>query len=180
MTANPAHLQALAHICSSFGGQLALVSEAEFIQLFHKERSRRQGGYKDPKPENVPELSEAPFTSGHGIWWSRKIIYAVHGLAGVGPIIHEMGHVFAAVHPPNHECEACVEWNWFGWEGAVARKIGAFRTWSRQNTDYVIEENGDSWGKLLPARRRTIVLNCLKIAQKLGTLDENGNPRNVR
>ena len=175
MSTKADHLAALAQICRDFGGRLAIVSQRDFDYLFYHDHSSQDWRWEDE------ELSDAPFTSAHGLWWRRKIVYAVHGREEVGAIIHEMGHVFAAPHHPYHECSACHEWNWFGWEIAIARKIDAARSWSRHNANYQTGEGGGGkWGRLAPKSRRKIVASRLMAARKIGVIDSEGEPRSVR
>ncbi len=165
-------LRALSHVCSAFGGSLAIVSLREFERLFNEEDS-------DETPWGPEDLSVSPFTLGHGLWWRKKIVYAVRGHEEVGSIIHEMGHVFAEEHHPDHH--QCCEWNWFGWEVSLARQIGAFRTWSRQNSNYLTSEGGASeWGMLTAKRRRALIADRLVHARKIGVLDASGAPRCIR
>jgi hypothetical protein len=162
------HLRALAQCCRQLGGRLAIVSQRAYDKLFHNHAATIDG-----------ELHESPFTSAHGLHWSRKIIYTVHGREEIGSIIHEMGHVFADPHHPEHS--ECIEWSWFGWEIALARQIGAGRTWSRQNDNYATGEDGnDDWGKLCAASRRAIVIDRLAHARTIGILSTDGTPRSVR
>jgi hypothetical protein len=165
-------LRALARICTAFGGRLAIVSQEEFDDLFDRptERATR-------RPE---DLSVAPFTDAHGQWWRKKIVYAIEGREEVGTIIHEMGHVFASEHHPDHDCNSCHEWNWFGWEIALARHIGAARTWSRHNANYRIDDASHQWSNVTPAQRRSVTLDRLAHARKRGVLDQDGLPRSLR
>jgi hypothetical protein len=166
-------LRALARICRAFGGQLAIVSQSAYDAIFLDESDHIFGGNK---------LHDAPFTSAHGLHWGKKIIYAVRGREEVGGIIHEMGHVFASCHHPEHSCAECHEWDWFGWEIALARQIDATRTWSRNNVNYSTKSKYgiQLWGKLTPHKRRYIVDNRLALARERGILDENDHPRSVR
>lgn len=171
------HLRALARVCRDFGGRLAIVSQREFDRLFER------GGSK-AAPHGDEELSDSPFTSAHGLWWRRKIVYAVAGREEIGSIIHEMGHVFAAPHHPHHACDACREWDWFGWEITIARQVDAARTWARSNDNYQISggrgEAHREWGQLSAQERRVLVVERLARARKIGVLAVDGTPRSVR
>ena len=161
------HLRDLARLCRQLGGRLAIISQRSYDDLFY-DRKGVDG-----------ELHVSPFTNNHGLHWNHKIIYAVHGREEVGSIIHEMGHVFADAHHPEHR--ACREWSWFGWEIAIARQIGASRTWSRQNGNYATgEDGGGDWGKISVKQRRVVVAERLTYARKIGVLATDGTPRSVR
>lgn len=166
------HLRALSQVCRQFDGQLAVVTQQEFDTLFEDQGRRAL--------DTDEGLCEAPFTDAHGLWWRRKIIYAVQGREEVGPLIHEMGHVFASPHHPYHDCSTCHEWNWFGWEIILARQIGAYRSWSRQNVNYQTTEGGTTWGSLSTDQRRAVITERLTCAQRSGLIDENRALRSVR
>jgi hypothetical protein len=56
MSNKPDQLRALARFCRRHGGQLAIVSQCEFDDLFDVPKDKRVDG----------ELHESPFTSAHG------------------------------------------------------------------------------------------------------------------
>lgn len=179
MTTRADHLRTLSQICRQFGGQLVIVTQSEFEALFEASR--------DVPNRDVDGLSEASFTDAHGIHWRDKIVYAVRGREQIRAIIHEMGHIFAAIHPPDYEhpqehwsdeCLDCHEWHWFGWEIALARHIGATRVWCQGNAYY--QTTKGPWEELTSSQRRTIVINRLAHAKKLGLLGEDNFPRNRR
>jgi hypothetical protein len=164
------HMHALARVCQQFGGRLSVVSQRAFDALFNQRADHAYGG---------EELSEAPFNAGaHGLWWRKKIVYAVRGRENVNNIIHEMGHVFAAPHHPDCSCEECHEWNWLGWEIALARQIAAVPTWSYHNASYAVGD-GSHWGNLSPKCRRVIVADRLAHAQKAGFLGAGNELRSL-
>lgn len=112
----------------------------------------------------------------HGLNWREKIVYAVRGREKVASIIHEMGHVFADRYPP--DSSRCREWRWFGWEMVIARRIGAWGTWSRHNARYGV---GDAeWGELPTKRRQAVIADRVRYAKRVGILSETGEPRSVR
>ena len=171
MVGKAEQLHALARACRQWGGRLAIVSEDRFYDLFdnpHRDDLYAHG-----------ELSEAPFGYGHGLHWRKKIVYAQRGHERVGVIIHEMGHVFAAPHHPECFCGKCHEWNWLGWEIALARRIGAMQAWSRHNANYSTGNEGH-WASLSVEKRRAVVARRLKRARKIGVVDADGAPRSVR
>ena len=171
MSTRADHLRALSRVCRQLGGRLAVVSQPEFDDVFDPRVDHTCGG---------EERSEAPFTDAHGLWWRKKIIYAVRGRENVNGIIHEMGHVFASAHHPDCSCGKCHEWNWFGWEIALARQIDAVPTWSYHNAEYIIDDRGHTWGKLSPEKRRRVVADRLARARSVGCVGTNGELRSVR
>jgi hypothetical protein len=76
------------------------------------------------------------------------------------------------------ESSMCREWRWFGWEMAIARRIGAWGTWSRHNARYGI---GDAeWGELPAKRRQTVIADRVRYAKRIGILNKTGEPRSIR
>jgi hypothetical protein len=166
------HVRALSRVCRRFSGQLAVISQHAFDSLFDQPFDHMYGN---------KELSESPTTTAHGLWWRKKIIYAVRGRENVNGIIHEMGHVFAAPHHPDCACSACHEWDWLGWEIVLARQIGAMPMWSYHNADYGVGEGGlYSWGRLTPKRRRIVVADRIAHARKAGFLGVDNELRSKR
>ena len=167
-------LHALGQICRRLGGRLKIVSPREFSDLL------------DTDDDDSVSL---PFTAGsryeYGIHWARKIVYAVSGTKHIGYVIHEAGHVFADLHPPDDR--KCDEWAWLGWEIAVAHQIGAWATWSRQNGNYHVGEGIDGgigkdkdWCALSTKARRAIIDDRLAHAKKIGIIGKRCAPRSVR
>jgi hypothetical protein len=64
-------------------------------------------------------ITSAPFSCYLGINYEARKIYYV-GTPHPCDIIHEMGHIFASKKPP----EEAYEWDFFGWEYLLARKVG--------------------------------------------------------
>lgn len=68
-------------------------------------------------------------------------------------IIHEMGHAFAVDEDPNH----ADEFEFIGWEWALARKVGiTFKEWCENNDEYAITEDGETIGDFLDGSVRII------------------------
>lgn len=168
MTEKREHLEACSQLCRQFGGRLAIISQDAFDALFDRSAGRHSEG----------TLHEAPFTSAHGLHWNRKIIYTVRDREEVGSILHEMGHVFATAHHPDHP--QCREFDFFGWELAIARQIGAARAWSRHNQNYCVDDTGAEWGTRSPRQKRRIIDDRLACARKIGILDAQNTPRSIR
>lgn len=167
------HLRSLAQICHDLGGQLVIVTTRKAF---------------DDLTDDDEDIC-LPFTTGsrgeYGIHWSRKTIYAVCSTTHIGFVIHEAGHVFADRSPPGDR--KCDEWEWLGWEIAVARRIGAMRAWSIQNASYQMGDGIDGgigankdWSDLSAKERRAIITERIAHAQKIGLIDADGSPRSVR
>ena len=171
------HLQALARICQKLGGQLMLVPRQTLSDMFNRDwpedkridlaRMERRGGYSPAVGDDMD----------HGQNWRDKIIYAARGRESIGSIIHEMGHVFADLHPP--DSSKCCEWKWFGWEMAVARRISAWETWSKYNDCYGVG-GPFSWGDLSAKERQALIDERIQHAKKIGVLSATGIPRSLR
>lgn len=165
-------LLALARICRRLGGRLEIVSSREFFALL-----------------DADDDICLPFTAGsrteYATHWEKKIVYAIRGTRHIGFVIHETGHVFADQHHPDDD--KCDEWAWLGWEIAVARRIGAWAAWSRQNGNYHLGDGLDNgigkdkdWYGLSAKERDAIVHDRLTHAKKIGVLSKRGTPRSVR
>jgi hypothetical protein len=177
------HVRALTRLCVQLGGRLAIVSRQTISDLLNRDWPDYDGHDSFEEAEAGFDLEHHEGFSGpgdsdvHGLEWRKKIIYVVRGRVSVGHVIHEMGHVFADRHPPDNS--KCCEWNWFGWEMAVARQIGAWATWSRHNADYYIGK-GDQWGGLSARRRQTVIANRIRRAKKIGIITTSEEPRSIR
>ena len=154
-----AHIRSLARIARSWGGRLSIISEVQFKELDHD-----------------ADFSHAPFTGWHGVNWTAKTVYAVRGREDVGAIIHEMGHVFADRVEP-HKSD---EFRWLGWEISLARKIGASHSWSKQNSNYAVDDHGTEWGELTPSKRVALVKERLAHAKESGIVAKDGTPLAIR
>lgn len=171
MAVHEQQLCSLARICRRLGGRLEMLASRKFFAAL--------------KNDDVT----LPFTEGsryeYGVHWERKIIYVMRGTAHIGFIIHEAGHVFADPHPPDDK--KCDEWAWLGWEIAVARRIGAWDAWSRQNSNYHLGAGIDGgigkdkdWSGLSAKARSAIIDDRLAHAKKIGVIGKRGAPRSVR
>ncbi len=154
------YLARLAVLCKKLGGELRLISDAEFTALM--------------EPEDNPEWDEAPFTRWHAVNWKQRLIIAAEKHASLNGIIHEMGHVFADPMPPT----ASNEFDWLGWEIAVAKYVGCYRQWSTGNKDYCI---GDmNWGEASARRKHELILDRIVEAQDDGILSAQLRPLAVQ
>lgn len=124
--------------------------------------------------------SFAPFVDGHAIHWQRKEVLVDASRLQLGAILHEMGHVFACQEDPNTD-GGLDELEWLGWEIALARAVGCYDVWDRQNGNYqVLLEEGREWGQLDVATKLRFGAERMQTARELGLLDADFRPLAVR
>ena len=162
-------LKMLAH---KWGGSIVQVSEEEYEALRFAQDFEPNGTLRHSS--HPSRLSDAPFSS-HllGVIYSeKKIVYAE------GPpwyeFIHEMGHVFASTSISSMS----KEYDFFGWEYAMARSLKAVKEWLIGNKDYSVGE-GDDLSAVSPKEVRKILKERLSVAVSLG-LVVNGEPVALR
>lgn len=142
-------------LCQQWGGDLIEVSDDEFLTLSCRD-----------------DFYDAPFGSAEfGTLWRQKRIYYTSKTAWPD-LVHEMGHVFASRRNPN----ACNEYDFLGWEYAVARFIGALTSdWRAGMADYQLMDDetgrGDDIGSLSRRDFRRLMLDRLTVARRKGLLD---------
>jgi hypothetical protein len=117
-------------------------------------------------------VHEAPFTSLLATDWNRKKIYHVD--SHWADIIHEMGHVFAARTDPNN----CCEYDFFGWELMLARRVGSLVAWVKRNEEYLVEDV-QPLGALTPTVRRALLHERVAVVRELGLVIDD-MPQSVR
>lgn len=113
----------LARLCRRWGGELLLVSRAQFSLL-----------------ASLPGRTVHPL-GGHAIDVAQRLVVAERRRANSGTVVHEMGHVFLVEGDP----ERTYEPDWLGWEVALARRAGCYRVWSTQNADYQLPAEQDMY-----------------------------------
>jgi hypothetical protein len=89
----------------------------------------------------------------------------------VGLLVHELGHLHA---PGAGPIERACEWDWLGWEIAVASEAGIFDVWSASNADYAIDGDGRRWCELSASERDDLIAERLAHAQRSGMIDTTG------
>jgi len=132
-------IKRLRKLCQKWGGDLIELSSEAFDQVRNCSRLGRLRSIEEPPQQDSIKYAlsnmdfyEAPFTKGLGVDWKNKIIFYT-GEVKWSYIIHEMGHVFASNKTP----DMSEEWDFFGWEIAVARFIKArMREWRTNQADY--------------------------------------------
>lgn len=115
------NLNYLGQVCNNLGGDL-VVWEGDFTPTLKQDLCEEGWSFAPFVTENV------------AVHWRNKTIAIPKAYENIGAVIHEMGHVFACNVPPDR-CPS--EWDWLGWEIALAKKIG-IKEWLRNN-EYFVE-----------------------------------------
>lgn len=96
--------------------------------------------------------------------WHTRTLYLNEGgqrlINEVAGLIHEAGHVFACLVPPN-ESE---DWPFFGWEYALARELRCVEPWKDFQADYALGD-GTDFGAAWPEVRRATLEERLAFAK---------------
>lgn len=156
------------------------------------ERDREESFWPDIA---YPEMgkrgySDAPFCTGLGVYWAKKII--VHQDEGftLSGLIHEMGHVFACRFQPSSK--HVDETKFLGWEIVLSRRLGVHSLWLDEMGTYGVHtyEDGslaeDDFGdfseikELSDKQRRRLFKSAIEYCQKLGTVGPRRGLRSVR
>lgn len=154
----------LVNLCKFWGGELILGNNIENHYIIVKH--------------------SCPFQMGLGINHSKKIISCRHDISiNTGAIIHEMGHVFASRLSPDDSDE----WSFFGWEWAVAKKVGLLlKNFILQNKEYLVYKPSNSsfnklvsFGNLSVSDRRKLLKTATELSIKK-KLIVNGQPVSIR
>lgn len=153
----------LADLCLQWGGELREVDAEGFAKASAAEVDWAGNG----------TFWGAPFTSNLGILWREKIIVYT-GAHAWSAILHEMGHVFASRKDPTHS----EEYDFLGWEYAIARSVGPLSEWWAGNEDYGTSD-GETFGSLSPAKKRALIRDRVAHSRAIGLLD-GWTPRTVR
>lgn len=164
-------LRRLGRLCRSWGGDLVRTSRVAWNERFSPGGALVDDGVNGNWP--------APFIDWHGFHYASAIIYVVHGIESPGAIIHEMGHLFADdfLHSGN-------EFDFFGWEVAVARYAGCYEEWDKQNAGYAVRMPEDAlndypsvdWGMLSPGDKQRVEINRTERAKQLGLITADAMP----
>ena len=116
------------------------------------------------------------------LYGQQKIFYC--GKFEVSNFIHEMAHVFASAKPP----DSSEEFEFLGWEYAVARKLGCIRAWKKGMAGYGVSAcqiNGveidvDEFSQLSHVQVNELLAERLKIAKKNKLVSKTGQPLSIR
>ena len=158
-------IQKLDRLCRELGGRLERVLDRSYERLMWR-----------------PDFYPSPFEAGClGVFWrTTRVIYSTDEIdIHWASILHEMGHVFAYPEPPV-DGVVIDEMDFFGWEYAVVRHIGAsVEEWLKENADYVAVPGRDLGEMDEHERRRALQWACSR-AQERGVVDLRGRPLSVR
>ncbi len=148
-------IAALKALASKWGGSVQEVDEDTF--------------------DEIEDLELAPFTGARlGVVYATKTVYYCGDVPWVD-LVHEMGHVFACNETP----EGSQEWDFFGWEYAIVRKLRGVKLWVRSNSGYIINKDGDTFGELSRSERQATLRERVAHAHSTGLL-KNGEPQAIR
>lgn len=143
-------LQKLHQLAERWGGSLVKVTEAEF--------------------EALDVVVEAPFANHLGVDYKAKKVYYTAD-EQMGLLIHEMGHVFASSLEPYDSDE----WEFFGWEWTVARRVGCQTEWLHGTRDYGLEP-GNEFGSLSEKEKQELLAERVAHGKTIGIIAKNGVP----
>jgi len=114
--------------------------------------------------------------------WHEKTVIVAQDLKAdnIYGLIHEMGHVFASNKTPNW----AKEFDFFGWEYAVATKLGLLFQWSHGTKDYSIAVTATKcskeWGELDAVEQDRTIRERLAHAVKTKLITKQLQPRSIR
>ncbi len=166
---NQTAINSLIDITKSWGGTLDLVTLHEYNATVFESQYKKNKGWSTP-PDDF-----------HALHWENKRIITVADKAMCGFLIHEMGHLFLNMIDPFRSNED--EWEWLGWEIALAKLVGCYKLWSEHNGSYFMPrdperpgENLVSWGRANAKTKSVAAYNRLRHAKDIGILDASYQP----
>lgn len=151
-------LYGLKCLCRHWGGRLIEVSAWQFRDVSEK-----------------AHFDVAPFTCNQiGIKWKAKqVVYS--NPVNVPDVIHEMGHVFASISPP----DLTAEWPFFGWEYLLAKKFNIVKEWRLNNDQYTLP-NGQSFGSYSRGSQDRRIAESIEQGKRFGIIGPRGQVRAAR
>lgn len=148
---------------SVFGGTLKLISPKEYT-----------ANYADKS--TCSDFYHCPLSSYLGIDWIKVQLVGVRSNLNVGAVIHEMGHLFASNTNPS---DTDTEFDFFGWEIALARELRCYSLWSTDSANYIIDD-GVYWGRASIAVQREVAAEQLTKAKQRGLVNARGRATSLR
>lgn len=161
----------LRKLCHRWGGEFVELSQSAYddVRHFKGEQKRVFGPHRGP-------FYEAPFSSERlGVFWkARKLVYS--GDVYWTEVIHEMGHLFASSKNPDRSDE----FNFFGWEYLLAKRVGDPEEWIKTNRHYGVSHRGsEEFGSLNPKEQKQLLAEQVKCGKKLGIISPWGTPLSI-
>lgn len=161
----PTSLLKLRHFACQNGGHIVITDYAFVCGMFKKD------GWSTSIKDGI------------GLHKLARVILVAKGHEDLNGIIHEMGHLFAEAGDPEYHHE----WEWIGWEIALARWAGCWDEWNSGNTDYGVGEvedeclqppirHGRNWEDLSDHEREVVTENRLEAARNNGLLNMDDEP----
>ncbi len=121
------------------------------------------------------KLDVSPFSAWLGVDYPNKRVYGTKE-ADLGEIIHEMGHVFASRRSTNFS----EEYDFFGWEFAVAQKVGLVGEWLESSGNYSVGcTDFAEFEVLTPDQQSDLLEERVQYAVSIGLIVD-GEPVSVR
>lgn len=171
-------VEKLRKLCALWGGELRTVPTDVFYKTVRAGDTTTPWGLKQTFTRRA--WSEAPFTYEHAVNYRRGIILASDEHASPSAIIHEMGHVFVSLKPPRNSDEV----TWFGWEMLLAKKLGFYELWFKDNQHYSLDNpetnSVDDFGWLEPREQQAAMKQCIALGKKIGCITPRLKPIPLR
>lgn len=182
--ASDSRLTRLKRLSKRLGGEIKELTSHEFKSLRDKYSVIQYS-------KNGIGFSEAPFTNKLlGLDYANHIVY-VGEECSISGIIHEMGHAFACQDPP----DISDEFDFFGWEYLLAKKLGIEADWQSNNKDYGLGCTSDlfknqgldfrKYGQHLHFREldeadlETLLSNRITVGKQRGIIGPRGEIRSL-
>ncbi len=155
-------IQQLGDLIDSWGGELLKVDPRMYSAYCSRQFKTRNCFFP------------APFAHSLGISWTQKKVVYVGSSTKIGDLIHETAHTFACRRTPPRS----KEFDFFGWEGLLAKKLDVDLEWRHSHRDYVVGAYVD-FGSLTATKQDQIVDQRIRFAKNLGLI-QNGEPVSIR
>jgi hypothetical protein len=159
--------------CRRLGGELVRLPREQEALLYelNPDTGRQQVYYA------------CPFDIRCGVLYRARMVVYVDDELTYGTLIHEMAHCFASTSTPS----SSQEFQFLGWEYALAGRWGARRKWLKDSRNYVISDHGADIGDMLrPSGRpnatlQKVFMERLVVARELGlVVGLDDKPMSVR
>lgn len=131
----------------------------------------------DISPEDENGLSDAPFSMFFCVnHYTKRVYYNPEVLSypqEAAGVIHELGHVFACHDLPKDS----EEFDFFGWEWALAREVDMLDEWLKSIDSYTLPASAgdftEDFGTLSPEEQSDVIEERVQHAQRLGLVNDD-------